>query len=122
MKDKTDWTARPITESMNTNSDTSEPTVWINDHLPPIPLAPTHKTQSFFSLENGGDKKWQEARQRRKRVGVRNGKWLKKCDQGPKGEKRLNYEAAAENCIKAPNGVHSFKVICGNVFIPVKHG
>lgn len=60
--------------------------------------------------------------QKRKRVGVRNGKWLKKRDKGPKGGKAVKYEAAAVNCIKAPNGVYSFRVICGNVFNHVKHG
>lgn len=55
-------------------------------------------------------------------MGVRNGKWLKKRDQGPKGGKAVKYEAAAVNCIKAPNGVYSFRVICGNVFNHVKHG
>ncbi len=38
------------------------------------------------------------------------------------GEKKEKYEAAAVNCIKAPNGIHSVRVICGNVFIHVKHG
>lgn len=44
LKEKTNRTARTIPESMNTNSGTIEPTVWINDRLSPIPLASTHKT------------------------------------------------------------------------------
>ncbi len=56
-------------------------------------------------------------------MGVNDGKWLKKRDQEPKGGGGAEkYEAGAVNCIKAPNGVHSVRVICGNVFIHVKHG